>query len=230
MILDPVFERFVNQSPLSVMARATLENVLPAGALDDLFERTAQQGYTRELHFSTIVELMGLVVGGTVPHVQSAYKRLSDQIPVTLKSVYEKLQHIELRVSAELVRFTAARCQPVIQELAGACQPLLPGYRVRIVDGNHLAATQKRLQATRGHSAGPLPGQSLVVLDPALMLITDIIPARMRMPRSAPCWSNSCPWLKQTTSGLRTAIFAPWTFCVALPSVMLPLSYAATAI
>ncbi len=176
MILDPVFERFVNQSPLSVMARATLENVLPAGALDDLFERTAQQGYTRELHFSTIVELMGLVVGGTVPHVQSAYKRLSDQIPVTLKSVYEKLQHIELRVSAELVRFTAARCQPVIQELAGACQPLLPGYRVRIVDGNHLAATQKRLQATRGHSAGPLPGQSLVVLDPALMLITDIIP------------------------------------------------------
>jgi DDE family transposase len=32
------------------------------------------------------------------------------------------------------------------------------------------------LQVTRGHSAGPLPGQSLAVLDPALMLVTDIIP------------------------------------------------------
>jgi len=47
---------------------------------------------------------------------------------------------------------------------------------VKILDGNHLAATQKRLQVTRGHRAGPLPGQSLVVLDPALMLVTDVIP------------------------------------------------------
>jgi len=47
---------------------------------------------------------------------------------------------------------------------------------VRILDGNHLAATQRRLGVTRGHSAGPLPGQSLVVLDPASMLVTDVIP------------------------------------------------------
>jgi IS4 transposase len=53
---------------------------------------------------------------------------------------------------------------------------LLPGYRVQILDGNHLAATQKRLQVTRGHSAGPLPGQTLAVLDPALMLVTEIVP------------------------------------------------------
>jgi Transposase DDE domain len=79
-------------------------------------------------------------------------------------------------VSAPLVRSVAGRCQGLITELGGACQPLLPGYRVRILDGNHLAATQKRLQVTRGHSAGPLPGQSLAVLDPALMLITDLIP------------------------------------------------------
>jgi Transposase DDE domain len=32
------------------------------------------------------------------------------------------------------------------------------------------------LKVTRGHSAGPLPGQSLAVLDPALMLVTDVIP------------------------------------------------------
>jgi IS4 transposase len=64
----------------------------------------------------------------------------------------------------------------LVTALGGGCKPLLPGYRVRILDGNHLAATQRRLGVTRGHTAGPLPGQSLVVFDPALALITDIVP------------------------------------------------------
>ena len=176
MILDPVFERFVTDSPLSVMARATLENVLPADAVDDLLERTAVSGYTRELLFSSLVDLMGLVVCGSAKNVQAAFQRLAERIPVTLKAVYEKLQNLELPVSAALVRFTAARCQDLIQHLGGSCRPPLPGYRVRVLDGNHLAATQKRLKVTRGRTAGPLPGQSLVVLDPALMLVTDVFP------------------------------------------------------
>jgi hypothetical protein len=176
VLLGPVFERFVKDSPLSVMARATLENVLPAADVDDLFERTAQTGYTRELLFSTLVDLMALVVCGPARNVQAAFQRLADRIPVTLKSVYEKLQNVELPVSAALVRFTAQRCQGLVQELGGTCRPPLPGYRVKVLDGNHLAATQKRLKVTRGRSAGPLPGQSLVVLDPALMLVTDVFP------------------------------------------------------
>jgi hypothetical protein len=176
MILGPVFEQFVNESPLSVMSRATIEYALSASFLDRLFERTAACGYTKELLFSTTVDLMSLVVCGRVPHVQSAYNRIRERVPVTLKSVYEKLQNIETEVSAEMVRSVANRCQGLITELGGACQALLPGYRVRILDGNHLAATQKRLKVIRGHSAGPLPGQSLAVLDPALMLVTDLIP------------------------------------------------------
>ena len=175
MILGPVFEQFVNESPLSVMSRATIEYAFSASFLDSLFECTAELGYTKELLFSTTVDLMSLVVCGRVPHVQSAFQRLRERVPVTLKSVYEKLQHIETAVSAALVRSVAGRCRGLITELGGACQPLLPGYRVRILDGNHLAATQKRLKVTRGHSAGVLPGQSLAVLDPALMLITDLI-------------------------------------------------------
>jgi Transposase DDE domain len=176
MILGPVFEQFVNQSPISVMSRATMEYALPASFLDGLFERSAESGYTKDLLFSTTVDLMSLVACGRAPHVQSAFQRIRERVPVTLKCVYEKLQHIETAVSAEMVRAVAGRCQGLITELGGACQPLLPGYRVRIIDGNHLAATQKRLKVTRGHSAGPLPGQSLAVLDPALMLVTEIIP------------------------------------------------------
>jgi IS4 transposase len=175
MILGPVFEQFINKSPLSVMSRATIEHALTASALDALFKRTAKRGYERELLFSTTVDLMSLVVCGKAHHVQSAYKQIHERVPVTLKSVYEKLQHIETAVSAELVRHVADRCQGLITALGGECQALLPGHRVQILDGNHLAATQKRLQVTRGHSAGPLPGQSLAVLDPALMLVTAII-------------------------------------------------------
>jgi IS4 transposase len=175
MILGPVFEQFIHRSPLSVMARATVEHALSASALDALFDRTAERGYQRQLLFSTTVDLMSLVVCGTHPHVQSAFQHLHERVPVTLKCVYEKLQNIETTVSAALVHHVAARCQPLITELGGACQPLLPGYQVRILDGNHLAATQKRLQVTRGHSAGPLPGQSLAILDPALMLVTDLL-------------------------------------------------------
>lgn len=176
MILGPVFEGFIRESPISVMARATVEHAFCASALDDLFERKAELGYTRELLFSTTVELMSRVVCGKAPHVQSAYLQMGDGVPVTLKAVYEKLQHIETCVSAELVRHVGGRCRDVITELAGGCQPLLDGYHVKILDGNHLAATQKRLKVTRGHTGGVLPGQCLAVLDPALMLVTDVIP------------------------------------------------------
>jgi hypothetical protein len=128
------------------------------------------------LLFSTAVDLMGLVVFGKAAHVQSAYKRIRERVPVSLKSVYEKLQNIEPAVSAAMARHVATRCEALVGELGGARAAPLPGHRVRIIDGNHLASTQRRPEVTRGHSAGPLPGQSLAVLDPALMLITDLIP------------------------------------------------------
>lgn len=175
MLFGGVFESFLKESPLSVMSRATIEHALSASALDDLFNRTAVRGYTKELLFSTTVDLMSLVVGGKALHVQAAYHHLRARVPVTLKSVYDKLRNIEVDVSAGLVSHVSGRCEALITELGGGCKSLLPGYRVRILDGNHLAATQRRLGVTRGHTAGPLPGQSLVVLDPALTLITDII-------------------------------------------------------
>lgn len=176
MILGPLFERYIEQSPLSVMSRATIEHALSAEALDELFERTAQRCYTKELLFSTTVDLMSLVACGKAPHVQSAYTQLIDRVPVKLTNVYEKLKHLEPAISAELVRHVGGRCAALIDEVGGSCSALLPGYPVKIIDGNHLAATQKRLELLRGHSAAALPGQSLVVLDPARMLMTDLIP------------------------------------------------------
>jgi IS4 transposase len=50
----------------------------------------------------------------------------------------------------------------------------VPGYHIKVLDGNHLSATEHRLKELRGTWAAPLPGQALVVLDQQRMLITEV--------------------------------------------------------
>lgn len=176
MLLGSIFERFAAQSPLTVMTRGLMEAALSSEHLDALFEEEADEQYTRKLLFSSVVDLMSLVVCRTRPSVCAAYRALAHVLPVSLTSVYNKLDGLEPQVSAALVRHTAARLEPVIRELGGQRLVWLPGYRVKILDGNHLAATEHRLPETRDITSGPLPGMALVVLDPSLMLAIDVFP------------------------------------------------------
>src|SRR5437588_6438572 len=176
MLLAPLFERFAAESPLTVMARAAVEHALNPADLDALFARQADRGYTKELLFSAVVDLLSLVVTGTYPSVHAAYQKKAVPLSVSVTSVYNKLAGIEDRVSAELVRHTARRLEPVLRALGQLCPEPLPGYRTRVLDGNHLAATEHRLEETRTDNAAPLPGQALVVYEPALRLVTDIVP------------------------------------------------------
>lgn len=171
-----VLERFVDESPVTVMARATLENVFVPEELDKLFEDSVERGYTRELLFSDVVELMSLVVCRVNPSVHHATKFSKVKIGVSLKALYDKLNHLELGVSRALVGHSARKIGTLVRTMKGQRTPLLPGYRVRILDGNHLAGTEHRLGVLRSTAAGALPGQALVVLDPELMLIDDVIP------------------------------------------------------
>lgn len=176
MILEGVFERFVARTPVSVMARAAMEHALAPEALDALFEAHTDKQYTRELLFSSVVDLMGVVVSKVAPSIHAAYQDVAEALPVSITSVYNKLNRLEPDVTSALVGHTANRLRPVIRAMGGEIPELLPGYRVRIVDGNHLAATSRRLKVLRGSIAGPLPGHALVVLDPSLMLATEIVP------------------------------------------------------
>src|SRR5436305_135081 len=54
----------------------------------------------------------------------------------------------------------------------------------RVLDGNRLAGTEHRVPVTRTTRAAALPGQALVVLDPAAMLSSTWSPARTPTPRN----------------------------------------------
>src|SRR3954468_11856107 len=175
MILPDVFERFTERSPLSVMAQGAIEYALSESALNQVFEDSAEGQYTRELLFFSVFDLMSVVVTGSYGSVCSAYKGLKESIPVSLTSVYNKLQGIEANASAELLRYTAGRLLPVQGLVHGMHNPWLPGYTVRILDGNPRAATEHRLKETRHEAAAPLPGLALVLYEPEANLVTDVL-------------------------------------------------------
>jgi IS4 transposase len=175
-MLGAVFERFVDHSPISVMVRGTLERVLGADPLDLWYERTAQKQYTRALLFSTVYDLMSQVVFRIQPSVHAAYRAQAAQVGTSVVSVYNKLQELETRTSAELVRYSARKLEPLIEHVGGERASWLPGYHVKIVDGNAIEASEHRLKELRGVEAGALPGKSLVVYEPASGLVSDVFP------------------------------------------------------
>lgn len=74
MMLRKVFENFVNGSPVSVMLRAIMEHALSATEIDQLFTATAEQQYTRELLFSSLVDGMAEVVCRIRPSIHAGYQ------------------------------------------------------------------------------------------------------------------------------------------------------------
>jgi hypothetical protein len=174
MLLDRLFQPFVENRPVCVMARGVLERVLDPQRIDRLFADTAQRQYTRNLLFSTVVDLLSQVVLGWQPSVHAAYQKMAKDIPVSDQAIYDKLQNVEPAIATALVHHAAGRLRPVIELLGATLPSWLPGYRVKILDGNHLAATEHRLEELRHTWAAPLPGKALAVLDQQTMLVTDV--------------------------------------------------------
>ena len=175
-MLGAVFERFVEKSPISVMVRASLERVLGADRLDLWYDRTAQNQYTRELLFSSVYDMMNQVVFCVQPSVRAAYQAQQDDVGTSLVSVYNKLKGLETQTSAELVRYSAREFAPLIAHMGGERAPWLKGYRVKIVDGNCIEASEHRIKELRQSKGRALPGKSLVVYEPAQGLVTDVFP------------------------------------------------------
>jgi len=152
--LNPILEKFIEKSPISVLSRGMMERILSPEQLDEWFKRTAKEQYTKDLLFSSVFDIMSKVVSGSYPSVHAAYQASKEDIGVSVVSVYNKLNGIEVNTSAELVRYAVRSVTPVIQELGGMHPSPLPGHHVKLLDGNCIEATEHRIEELRGLSAG----------------------------------------------------------------------------
>lgn len=166
-------ERFEQQAPAAVMAHLTLERALPASWVDEVFEQHRQRQYPRELLFSSIVELMMLVALGLRPSLHAAARKMGERLPVSLAALYAKVQRTEPQLLRALVYGSAQRLLPLAEHLPQSQS--LAGWQLRVIDGNHLPASDKRLGPLRGHRGAALPGHTVVVYDPDCQLVCDIV-------------------------------------------------------
>ena len=178
MFQNEFLNRLAQNAPVTVMAKAMLENILNPAKLDDIFQRHFRFQRERKILFSFVVELMLLVTCKIRPKIHSAYKAWPEELPFTVGALYDKIAGVEIPVSEALVRETSESIVQVLREIKPPEPELIPGYRLRIVDGNKIAATDCRLKVLREQNAAPLPGFALVVFEPAWNLITHTILCR----------------------------------------------------
>lgn len=172
--MSGIVQCFFKAAPTCVLARTVLEQLFDSQRLDALFKRSAEQQYERELLFSSTVDVMLHVVLGLKPSVHAAYKHLRNEIPTSFQSVYGKLAHTDDAVSEALVFDSAVQIRPVMKALNAPLPEPVPGFRARVVDGNLLGKTERRIKPLRNHWSRGLPGRALVVYEPASDLVTHV--------------------------------------------------------
>lgn len=179
MMLNDLLGRFKENSPITVGTRLVLTHLLSEERTNSLFERHAVRQRCGDLLFSSVADLMATVALQIKPSVNAAYKARKAAVGVSVASVYNKLKGIEPQVGRAMVRETAQDLAVLIDSMKGPKPiPVLRGYKMRIIDGNHLAGTEHRIKELRSLGAAALPGLAIPILDPDKKLLIDVIPCR----------------------------------------------------
>jgi hypothetical protein len=177
MLFSHVLEHLIKRAPLAAMTRMLLERSLDAEHINALFAKSSKKQYTRIFLFSDIVALMCMVVTRMHRSPKAAYDAYKEVLPkVSFTAFYNKLKRVDLSVMSALIHENALRLGAIIDELKAHLPPLIPGFQVRIVDGNAIAATDRRLKELREIESAPLPGKSLVVFDYERDITRETIP------------------------------------------------------
>ena len=169
-----ILQVFAEKSPVTVMVHGLLERFLNAEKIDEWFDSVRDTQYTRKILFSSVLGIMLEVVCKIRSNVHAAY--LNSDIDASRIALYDKLKNIELKTSRELVQYSADQAEQLIREMGACNEAILPGYRVKFLDGNCIESTEHRLKVLRDTKAGALPGKSLVIFDPELDIAIDVIP------------------------------------------------------
>ena len=176
MLVKEIINRLKVKRPVCLMARMSLARLLSAEAIDQLFYDHANEQYERKIPFSALTELMADVTLCLSRSVNAGYKKLCEQLKASRSSVFDKLARVEPQMAQALVRYSYQQTRQICNQMHAWSGSDVTGYRTKILDGNHLGGTQHRLREMRTEAAAPLPGKSLVVLDPRCRAIQDMFP------------------------------------------------------
>ena len=172
---EMILERFVRKQPIAAGLRFVLERLFDAGEINELFERHRVRQYSGKILFAAVVQVMLAVVSRKVDSAHAAMQAHGDALGASVTAFYNKINGTEPQVAAALVAHSFARGRQLVEAMGGLRASPLRGWRLRILDGNHLAATERRLSILWGVAAGPLPGLALVAFDVAAMMMSDVI-------------------------------------------------------
>ncbi len=174
-MFSTIMQRFVQASPMSVLARMSIENLFSHDSIDAIFDDVSRRQYTRELLFSTAADLLVQVTMFGQPSVNAVFQRRRQEIPVSVSALYQKLQGAEPAVCEALVSRPATLAAQLITQFGAGRPEPVPGYRLRIADGNVLGRSERRLKELRGSGVAALPGQTVALFDHATGLIREVI-------------------------------------------------------
>jgi len=174
-MFNDILQKFINKSPVSVMVHGLLEQLLNAETLDQWFDNNCGVQYTRDLLFSSVVAIMLDVVCQIRSSVHAAYQN-ADHIGVSNTSLYNKLNGLETKTSADLVRYIGQETSALVKEMKAEHAPWVEGLHTKLLDGNCIEASEKRLKPLREVASAALPGKSLVVFDPQVEVAIDVFP------------------------------------------------------
>lgn len=159
--VNAAYQAMEEAIPVSIQAvYEKLRGVEPAVAAE-LVRYTAREG-----------QAVMAAVGAAAPGVRLAVRPGGEPAPIGVAvNRTKRAVPAALRPNRLVQAIQTAIAAPV-----GTQPAVLPGYPVRILDGNHLAATEHRLKELRTSGGGALPGLALVVYDPDLDLVMDVVP------------------------------------------------------
>ncbi len=157
MSKDAGLRRFFQLRPVGVMAWAINRLILNED-LDVVFDENRQRQYQREMLFSQLAITMADVVMRTEPSPNQAYKAHQKDLAVSSASFYAKLKKVETSVSEAMVRYSYEKSTEMQDALGFVPSEPIRGYRARLIDGNHIQKTEKRLTELRGIASAALPG------------------------------------------------------------------------
>lgn len=159
-----VFQKFCSLAPFAVMTQIVLRACI-RNEFADAFTQARGRQYEDTLSFEDLAIAVADVALGVVKNPNQAYLAHKEKLGVARSRFYDKLNHTNTQLSAQVVAAIAPRIAEMQDALGFVPWEGIPGYRLLVVDGNHLEKTEKRIGELREMGAAPLPGTAVARFD-----------------------------------------------------------------